>query len=244
MHDLLNKIFETKTFVSSKNETIKIHSETSKEQCNFLQKIISDNKFSNSIEIGFAYGTSTLAITEEVVKNGGNHFVIDKFQSSVWGDIGLDLLSQAGYSQNINFYEEFCYIVLPRLLAEGNKFDFAYIDSTKQMDWLLVDFFYLDKLLNINGIIVFDDVQYPGIRKLIRYISQFPNYKIYKTYPGNNQPSQKQKLLSLLKYLPKQHLYLKENIIKTDYDRGINTSCIALQKIEDDKRNWDWHVEF
>jgi predicted O-methyltransferase YrrM len=244
MHDLLNRVFESKIFITSKNETIKIHSETSKGQCEFLQKIIAENKFSRSVEIGFACGMSTLSIVEEVLKNGGKHVVIDKFQLSAWGGVGLDLISQAGYSRNIEFYEEYCYIILPKLLEVGNKFDFAYVDSTKQMDWLLVDFFYLDKLLKVNGIIVFDDVGLPGIRKLIRYISQFPNYKIYKTYPDNYQPSRKRKLLSVLKYLPKSNYYIKADIIKSDFEMGVNTNCIALQKIDDDKRNWDWHREF
>jgi predicted O-methyltransferase YrrM len=244
MNKLLENVFSTKLFLTGKNETIKIHSETSKEQCEFLQKIISKNNFSSSIEIGFAYGISTLAITEEIVKNGGKHVVIDKFELSEWDGVGLDLLSQAGFSKNIEFYEEYCYITLPKLLEQERKFDFAYVDSTKQMDWLMVDFFYLDKLLKLDGIIIYDDVTFPGIRKLFRYITQFPNYRIYEVFPENYRSSSKRKLLSLLKYLPKANYYLKENILKTDYEMGLNSSCIALQKVSEDNRKWDWHKEF
>ena len=103
MNKLLENIFSTKSFITSKNETIKINSETSKKQCEFLQKIISTNKFSSSIEIGFAYGMSTLSITEEIVKNGGKHVVIDKFEQSSWNGVGLDLINQAGFSKDIEF---------------------------------------------------------------------------------------------------------------------------------------------
>ncbi len=244
MNDILEKIFDTKNFTNSKNELIKIHSETSKKQCEFIQNIIKINNFSKSIEIGFAFGISTLAILEEVVKNKGRHLVIDKYQNTIWGGNGVDLINQAGYSTKLDFIEEFCYVVLPSLLEKGEKFDFAYIDSTKQFDWLLVDFFYLDKLLEINGVIVFDDLNFPGIRKLLRYISQFPNYKIYSQFPENYKTSKLKKIATLLKYLPNSEKFVKEEILKTDFELGINAHCVAIIKIADDKRNWDWHMKF
>ena len=237
MNELLEKVFATKSFITKDKENIRIHSETKKSQCIFLQRLISENKFSNSIEIGFAYGMSALAITEEVVKNNGKHVIIDKFENTGWKGVGLDLIDQAGYSKNIEFYEEFCYTILPKLLAEGRKFDFAYIDSTKQLDWLLVDFFFLDKLFVKNGIIVFDDVSFRGVRKLLRYISQFPDYKVYDTHPGKKKGYFGRKILSILNVLPK-------NIILTDFRLGINSHCVALQKINEDSRNWDWHKDF
>lgn len=247
MNHLLEKIFSSKTFLTKDNKFIQIHSETGKEQCEFLQTLISENNLSNSIEIGFAFGISALAITEEVVKNNGRHTIIDKFENTQWNGVGLDLLSQAGYSKNIHFYEEFCYVVLPKLLEEGKKFDFAYIDSTKQLDWLLVDFFFLDKLLVNGGIIVFDDVSFPGIRKLLRYISQFPDYRVFDTFPRNKKNSFRLKFLTILrmlKILPKNYKYIKPDIFLTDFDLGINSHCIAIQKINEDSRNWNWHKDF
>jgi predicted O-methyltransferase YrrM len=240
----LESIFETKKYVNSKNETINIYAETNKAQCEFLQKIIREHKFKKSLEIGFAYGTSTLAIVEEIAKNGGRHLVIDKFQGSDWGMNGLDLVQQAGYGDKLDFREEYCYKVLPKLHEENQKFDFAYIDSTKQMDWLLVDFFFIDKMLAINGIIVFDDVAFPGIRKLLRYISQFPNYKIYAQHPWNAKPTKTRKLSKLLRLLPKSKKILKAEVMKSDFELGINTNCVALIKTSEDERSWKWHVEF
>lgn len=244
MNKILENIFETKKFINSKNQTIDIHSETRKEQCEYLQNIIRNNNFKKSIEIGFAFGISTLAITEEIVNNGGSHLVIDKFQHSDWNGDGIDLVNQAGYTEKIEYFEEFCYVVLPLLLEKGRKFDFAYIDSTKQFDWLLVNFFYIDKLLEINGIIVFDDVSFPGIRKLLRYISQFPNYKVYSQNPNNNRMSQLRKLSKFLKLLPYHDKLLSIEILKPDFDLGINSHCVAIQKMNNDARNWDWHVSF
>lgn len=244
MHKLLEEVLANKRFVTSQNKEVTIHSETGREQCLFLQKIISENKVKESIEIGFAYGMSTLAIAEKVVGNGGRHVVIDKFERSFWDSVGLELVAQAGYSDSVEYFEDFSYAVLPKLLDEGRKFDFAYIDSTKLFDWLLVDFFFLDKLLKINGIIVFDDVSHLGIRKLLRYIAQLPGYRVYSTSPENQSLHVKIKFLTFLKFLPKSKLFLKSNLLNTDSDMGINTHCVAIRKVADDQREYDWHMDF
>ncbi len=244
MHPILTSIFETRKFTTKTGEVVEVNSETSKKQCEFLQQIIRDNKFKSSIEIGLAFGMSALAITEEVVKNGGKHLTIDKFENNGWHGYGLDLLEQANLRDQVEFHEEFCYITLPQLLAQNRKFDFAYIDSTKQFDWLLVDFFYLDKLLEINGVIVFDDAAFPGIRKLLRFISQFPNYEIYRHYPSNKPEADSSKIKLFKKLFSNANNILKEELIHSDYELGVNTYCLAIRKIAEDTRNWDWHVNF
>jgi predicted O-methyltransferase YrrM len=244
MNPILEKIFETKKFTNSRNETIDIHSETPRGQCEFLQTLIRENSVTDTLEIGFAYGMSTLAIVEEIAKRNGHHIVIDKFQFEHWGGNGLDLVKQAGYDQSITFIEKYCYAVLPELMQSGRKIDLAYIDSTKQFDWLLVDFFYIDKLLKVGGIIVFDDVAFPSIRKLLRFISRFPGYKVYAQFPASRPSSTFKKMAGWLKILPGSGKFLRSEVLTTDHSLGLNTNCIALQKTDEDRRSWDWHIDF
>lgn len=190
----LNNIFTTRKYTKLNGKIIDIHSETGCDQYIFLQSIIKNESYTKSIDIGLAYGISALAITEAISENGGNHFVLDKFQHSEWDGVGLDLLEKAGLSERLRFYEEYSYKTLPKLLEEGNTFDFAYIDSTKQFDWLMVDFFFLDKLIKPGGVIVFDDVVFPGIRKPLRYLTQFPDYEVYNTYPANGYQKKPRKV--------------------------------------------------
>ena len=244
MDKLLEQIFQTKKHTTSGGELIDIHSETSREQCLFLQDIIRRNKFTRSVEIGFAYGISTLAIVEEIKKNGGSHCVIDKFQNTNWKGVGLDLVEQAGYLGDTDFREDYCYMALPALLSQEKKFDFAYIDSTKQFDWIMVNFFYLDKLMDTNGVIIFDDAAFAGIRKLLRYIVQFPNYKVYDQFPKNADSSHLRKFADLLKILPGSKRVLRNDMLMSDTSLEINSGCVALIKTGDDNRSWDWHVSF
>ncbi|MBI3718869.1 MAG: hypothetical protein HY252_09800 [Sphingobacteriales bacterium] len=85
MNELLNNILKKRTYSTIDKKEIRIHSETGEEQCLLLQNIILKNNFSSSLEIGCAYGISSLAITEAVAKNNGKHTIIDKFENSDWG---------------------------------------------------------------------------------------------------------------------------------------------------------------
>lgn len=244
MSPFLEKILTSKLFTNSRGEQINIHSNTSRGQCEFLQKIIAENNFSSSIEIGLAYGISTIAILDEISKNNGKHVVMDIFQENGWNNNGLDMIKQAGYQSITDFRPKYCYEVLPALMLEGRKFDFAYIDSTKQFDWMLIDFFYLDKILKVGGVIAFDDVNRPGIRKALRFISQCPDYKVYGTW-RENKPQKKLKFLqSIIKLIPGYKKLFRDEILRTNYDLGINAHCVAVQKISEDTRNWDWHAPF
>jgi predicted O-methyltransferase YrrM len=244
MNPLLESIFKSRHFTNSSGQLVKVDSETSKEQCEYLQDIIGKNHFTDSLEIGFAYGTSTLSIVESVAANGGRHTVIDKFEHSAYGGNGLDLIKQAGYADRLEFVEKFCYETLPAYMLAGKKFDFAYIDSTKQFDWLMVDFFYIDKMLKIGGIVTFDDVGYAGIRKLLRYISRFPGYKVYSQFPASLPVSMTRRMAGWLKVLPKAGKILRPEIMVSDLSLGLEANCVSLQKLDEDTRRWDWHTDF
>jgi len=45
--------------------------------------------------------------------------------------------------------------------AQGERIDFAFIDGAHTFDHVLVDFFYIDRMLNVGGIVAFDDVGFP-----------------------------------------------------------------------------------
>jgi predicted O-methyltransferase YrrM len=244
MHPLLENTIAKGKFVNKDQQIIEINSGTPREQCEFLQQIILENNFKKSIEIGFAYGISTLAITEAVVKNGGSHTVIDKFEIDGWSGNGLDLIAQAGLKEKLEFREEWCYEALPELLKEKRTFDFAYIDSTKQFDWIMMNFFFLDRLLDKNGVIVFDDADFPGIRKVLRLVCQFPSYEVEAQFPLNIKPSMNRRIFSSIKIIPGFSKLLKQEVVSSDYKRGLNARCVAVRKKGDDNRPWDWHEDF
>jgi predicted O-methyltransferase YrrM len=244
MNSVLEKILEDRSYTFKDGSVLHLHSHTPKNQCEFLQKIIKNNRLKASIEIGFAFGTSTLAICETIKENGGTkHVVIDKFENSHWGGSGLQLANEAGYESFLDFKEDFCYLVLPTLVQKGNKFDFAYIDSVKEFDWILNNFFYLDKLLMPGGIIILDDVVYPGVRKVARFINRLPHYEILDQHPENTMGA-KHIVSKVLSILPFKEKLFRNDLLNSDYSLGINCRCVAFRKVKEDYRNWDWFSDF
>ncbi len=75
------------------------------------------------LEIGFAYGVSTLFACEALNNNQKpcRHIVIDPNQSSLFGGIGLINVERSGYRGLVDFVEEPSEIALPRLLQANTR---------------------------------------------------------------------------------------------------------------------------
>ncbi len=51
-----------------------------------------------------------------------------------------------------------------------NYLDFIFIDGWHTFDYTLIDFFYADKLLRKDGIILIDDALHKGVEKFVKNI--------------------------------------------------------------------------
>lgn len=134
---------------------------------------------SRTLEIGFAYGMSTLYICEAIKRReGARHIVIDPYQEKEFQNIGLLNLQKAGLSHLVQFYQQPSHVVLPELLQQGTNIQFALIDGAHLFDYALVDFFYVDKMLAEDGLVCLDDLWMPCIRKLVLFMVRNREYGI------------------------------------------------------------------
>ena len=124
------------------------------------------------LEVGMAYGVSSLAILS-ALRDGNRHgrlITIDPVQSTAWKGCGQAALARAGLAERHELIEEYNYQALPRLLAAGLKVDFAYIDGRHHFDYALLDWWFIDKMLPVEGIVGFNDCGWPAIEKVIRFV--------------------------------------------------------------------------
>ena len=180
MNPVLSAILRDGTVEDANGRRVPLQWNISAEEGRFLQELIRAKKPSKSIEIGCAYGISSLFICEALREVGAkSHTIIDPYQLTTvteyssgdgYEGIGLLNLRRAGFEDLITFYPEPSYRCLPRLEASQETFDFAFVDGMHTFDYVFTDFFYIDKMLPVGGVIVFDDVYYPSITKLCRYI--------------------------------------------------------------------------
>ncbi|MEO6456046.1 MAG: class I SAM-dependent methyltransferase [Ginsengibacter sp.] len=251
MNEVLKEILITQTVKDEKNEITKLHSHTGELQGYFLQGILKKIRPKTTLEIGLAYGISSLFILEvikDLENKNGSHIIFDPYPDIYWNNIGLLNISKAGYESLVDFRKLFSDEGLIQLINEKKRIQFAYIDSTKVFDILLADFYFINKILDIGGVIVFDDCGFPGVKKLVKLISKMPFYKIYDTYHKEPETIKKTVIKKSASFIL-QHLPLRNKIFpgldfKTDKQNGIDYHCIAFLKTGNDERSWDWHVDF
>ena len=142
--------------------------------------LIKQKQCLRTMEIGCAYGVSSLFICQALAERreaGPHHVIVDPFQSKQFNKAGILNLERAGFDF-FELMEEPSERALPRLWEQGKCFDFALIDGRHTMDQVMLDFFYVDKLLDAGGIVVLDDIRWPGIGRAARYLSQYPSYRV------------------------------------------------------------------
>jgi len=242
-------------FLSSQIETpdkhfVKIHSNTSKEQGLFLQRIFDEIKPKKTLEVGLAYGISTLFILEkhrEYLSIPKSHIVIEPFP---WDGVAEYNIQKESLSAFVDIKYLKSDEVLPRLFYENQHIQYAYIDTTKNFDTVLHDFYFIDKILDLNGVVIFDDCggTWPGVQRVVRFVNTLPHYKIYAMHNKQKIALKKntmKKIISIiLGFLPFKKVLYPTICFKSDSELGLDYACIAFQKHSHDKREWNWDSAF
>lgn len=202
--DFIDEIFLVKEVYSKKNETIPLDNNVTQSEAMLLYDVVRKVKPKRSVEIGFGQGISTLAILQAIKENStGFHYVIDPYQHE-YQFSGPAMLKKAGLENNYEFKEEFPENVLPNL----EPVDFVFIDASHLFDLSMLDFIYANRILNVDGILGFHDLDMKAINKLITYILRNHDYEILKDI--NNFPVYSNKFKAELLESPR-------NFVRTIY---------------------------
>jgi predicted O-methyltransferase YrrM len=133
----------------------------------FIAGVCREYRPAATLEIGMAWGMSTLFMLEALAEIGsarpGCHAVIDPFQSKLFHNAALRAVREAGAGDLIDFYAEPSQIVLPRMVSAGRRFDLAFIDGDHRFEAAFIDFYFIDQLLKPGGIVIFDDLGMDGV---------------------------------------------------------------------------------
>jgi len=126
-----------------------------------------------TLEIGFAYGFSTLYFLAALKANGkGSHVVIDPFEITDWHGIGLKKAQEMGMDRYLHFIQEKDVFGLPALAKEGLQFDVIFIDGNHRFDDVLLGFTLSDYVCAKGGYIILHDSMMPSIRKVVTFIER------------------------------------------------------------------------
>jgi len=251
VNHVLTELLETGCAVSENGNVHRIRSHISKEEGLFLERLVTEVKPTVSLEVGLAYGVSTLFICQGLAgTNKPRHIVIDPNQfkptsgpeHDCYEGIGLYNLRRAGYEQMIEFHDAPSHLALPLLVENDVKLDFAFIDGWHTFDFACVDFFYVDMLLRPGGLVVLDDTDFPSVWKLARFIVRNRAYEVVGCLPSadvvTRHPLRWLRLNGTRKLSRAWYQLLHSNGLSP------HNRCIAFRKAGEDTRSWDFHRDF
>lgn len=153
-----------------------------------LRSWVVRERATHTIEVGFGYGISALFILDGLIEKGGaRHVAIDPNQSTRFADVGLQLVDEAGLTDSREFHAEPSELALPRLLADGRRFDLAFVDGNHRFDGVFVDLVFLGWLVRRGGIVFLDDYQLPSVAKAAASFTGNLGWNLEETSPDDER---------------------------------------------------------
>jgi predicted O-methyltransferase YrrM len=244
---LAEAIFTTSRVQDETGAMHPLHSNIDRSEYDFIAKLIADDSsIKRTLEIGCAYGLSSLSICSSLSnREGARHLIIDPFQDTQWSGVGVANLKRAGF----NFFDlvqEPSEFTLPRLAqTEPQSFDLVFIDGWHTFDHTLLDLFYANLLIRVGGYILVDDCSFAPVAKAVSYFLNYPAFQLLSQAPLT-QPSFKRRMAKLgSSLLPKPiWTWVLPSKVSIGFLRAQYSSMVALKKIRSDERRWDWFKDF
>lgn len=135
------------------------------------------------IETGFGRGTSSAFFLSALAPWNGRLISIDPAFRPWAGDTGLVYVEQLGASRRHTVLEQPSEIALATMVAQKSfqPLKLTYVDGSHHFDGTLMDFMYLDRLIEVGGIIGIDDASAPAVRTVASFVANNLPYRLH--YP-------------------------------------------------------------
>ena len=203
-----------------------------------LRDLVVAQGATRTLETGMALGVSTVWIAEALhLQGGGSHVAIDPRQDTGYLSLGRQSVESAGYSDYVEVITQQSHRALPRLEGERRTFELAFIDGMHLFDFALVDFFYVDRMLDDGGVVVFHDMWMPALRKVVGFIRQNRAYELIEWQTNNSAPT--------LERIGRTLRRVRGGGVRIDRSgwqfRFTSENMCALRKVKRDKRS---HTHF
>lgn len=224
MNSVVEEMLATGVVCTASGEALPLHSHLPRDECEVLAAWVRARRPRAVVEVGMGYGVSSLVIADALAGlPAGSYTVIDPHQRAEWRGAGVAALERAGFGGRFTLIERPSEIALPELLAAGTELDLAFVDGWHSFDQVIVDFYFINRMLRPGGAVVFDDLQLPSVAKAVAHIATYDCYRELAP-PEECRRSVAARARRLM---------------------GSREFRIAgFEKVADDRRPWDWHREF
>jgi predicted O-methyltransferase YrrM len=160
-------------------EQIDVVANISKANSDALRGLVKQRQPKLVVEIGMAFGVSTLSILAALQDNGTGHLIsVDPYIGWPSGSrVALHQVARASAEGIHTHWHECSYTALPRMIQDGLKPDLIYIDGNHNFDYVFADCFYADKLLSPGGVMGFNDCGWRPVHKVLRFLQTYRRYR-------------------------------------------------------------------
>lgn len=164
--------------------------------CRQYGELILERGFKAAVEIGTLFGLSTLHLAEALQHNGGSLDTIDiRYEKREWSngvtienvhEVAERLVKESALDDVVKFHIGHSNEVLTNLIHSGKAYDFALIDGSHLFPIAMLDFIFVDRLMQEGGVIALDDIgeglarRYPdgGPNRMLQMIFACGRYRI------------------------------------------------------------------
>jgi predicted O-methyltransferase YrrM len=214
-----------------------------REQGDLLYSLVRLLQPERTVEIGMANGLSTLFLASGLEDNGaGHHVAIDPYQTTDWGGAALALLRNAGLDHRVELVEKPSHQALPEMEQAGVKAQLVFVDGSHLFDYVMTDFVVADRILDVGGVMAFDDSDWPAVNQVIRYVICNRQYEVFPMQtviePPPYHPSLPGRFLRAVgRAIPALGAKLRPDFATTSHDLGLEGRFVVLKKLGDDDRD-------
>ena len=236
------EMFRSRRVVCGDGSTRPLDVYIPKSEGELLHQLVRETRPETTLEIGLANGISALLIAEALREQGfGRHIAIDPFQETDWGDAGLVALRQAGLDPLVSIDRRMSHHALPDLDRRGVRIQFAFVDGSHLFDYVLADLLNVDRLLDVGGLIAFDDADYPAVEAVIRFALTNRRYVVHPTEPIEPCPYRPSPIVRLARRVasavPGIRRRCRSDFLRPAHDLGILGRFAVLRKTAEDDRH-------
>lgn len=240
---LIESIFATRELFGFDGRSYPMETFIPQRQGDLLYSLVRHLRPHRTLEIGLANGVSALHIATALQRNQiGHHLAIDPYQTSDWNSVGLASLHAAGLESWVSLDERPSHRAVPELEDSGCRFQFAFIDGSHLLDYVMTDFMTVDRVLDVGGLIAFDDSDWQAVLHVIRFALTNRDYEVFQTgeviepSPGKSRPFTRWVRRWVRGSSGLQRI-VRPSFTVPDLERQIEGRCVVLRKTAWDCRH-------
>jgi predicted O-methyltransferase YrrM len=194
-----------------------------REEALTLAKLVYTHSPEKSLEVGLGAASSAIAIAAARKERqiSQRHVSLDPYQETRSSSVGLVEISKAGLKENIEWLPERSEVFFSDAARKNVKYDLVFVDGAHDIGQTVTESFFIHRMLNPNGIVIFHDSLLFSTAAAVRYLMLECNYHLLALKPDSPLKT----VARMIRYTPVLGPWYTTRVVPKMY-----RSLVALQR--------------